>query len=507
MVARDSFSLLWLLCSLCSCAARPFESHYQEHLGRALAPAATLPSRFPPSQQGTLSRLPASCELAVVGAGWAGTYLAWRLAVDSSTLNASSICVFEANGRVGGRVFSVRSLPGLSDLAIDVGAYRFQQRQKLPADLIRYALKLPVACYDYSCAPECEGDVCLVMKDVYGNNRGYATGVEEMLSQLEAAGAGKQVYFGAELTGVLPAVGRSTRLNFANGESVNAHKAVLNLPGSALERLAQSSVIFNDSSERTRRWLGEVKVIALTKVYAWYEDAWWSSKMGLMEGYFNTTDKDSSAPLLGRYHDGPLRCVIGKDSAGASLTECHDALTNCLPVYSGFKMPYANCSGALEVYFGLAPLYYTRLMRSQAEPLAVFTADEGSAASKKLLTDVHAQLMRFHADKLRQKGVDPASILPPKTVVMGNWISDAPYNPGIGYINVPPSTQDQARKLVRAPCPNYDVFVADQDYGYVTGWAVGSLMMAEKILQSEFGLPKPKWLDASWYEENILAHP
>lgn len=170
-------------------------------------------------------------------------------------------------------------------------------------------------------------------------------------------------------------------------------------------------------------------------------------------------------------------------------------------------MPYANCSGALEVYFGLAPLYYTRLMRSQAEPLAVFTADEGSAASKKLLTDVHAQLMRFHADKLRQKGVDPASILPPKTVVMGNWISDAPYNPGIGYINVPPSTQDQARKLVRAPCPNYDVFVADQDYGYVTGWAVGSLMMAEKILQSEFGLPKPKWLDASWYEENILAHP
>lgn len=96
-------------------------------------------------------------------------------------------------------------------------------------------------------------------------------------------------------------------------------QAVLNLPGSALERLAQSSVIFNDSSERARRWLGEVKVIALTKVYAWYEDAWWSSKMGLMEGYFNTTDKDSSAPLLGRYHDGPLRCVIGKDSAGASL--------------------------------------------------------------------------------------------------------------------------------------------------------------------------------------------
>ena len=58
-------------------------------------------------------------------------------------------------------------------------------------------------------------------------------------------------------------------------------------------------------------------------MYAWYDDAWWSTKLGLMEGSF--TASDGAAPLEGRYHDGPQRCVIGKDTAGE-------------PVYSGHKV-------------------------------------------------------------------------------------------------------------------------------------------------------------------------
>ena len=61
-----------------------------------------------------------------------------------------------------------------------------------------------------------------------------------------------------------------------------------------------------------------------------------------------------------------------------------------------------------------------------------------------------------------------------------------------------------ARAKVRAPAPDYDVFVADQDYGYRTGWAVGSLIMAEKVLQAELKVAKPSWLAQSWYDSNIL---
>ena len=53
--------------------------------------------------------------LAVVGAGWGGAYIAWRMAVDTKALNATDVCVFEANGRVGGRIYSVRGLPGFAD--------------------------------------------------------------------------------------------------------------------------------------------------------------------------------------------------------------------------------------------------------------------------------------------------------------------------------------------------------------------------------------------------------
>ena len=44
------------------------------------------------------------------------------------------------------------------------------------------------------------------------------------------------------------------------------------------------------------------------------------------------------APLYGCYHDGPQRCLIGHDTAGR-------------PIYSGTKVPFGNCSGALEVYY------------------------------------------------------------------------------------------------------------------------------------------------------------
>jgi hypothetical protein len=40
----------------------------------------------------------------------------------------------------------------------------------------------------------------------------------------------------------------------------------------------------------------------------------------------------------------------------------------------------------------------------------------------------------------------------------------------------------------------------------VQGWAVGSLIMAEKILQAELGIAKPSWLDDDWYTQNVLAH-
>ena len=220
--------------------------------------------------------LPTHCDLAVVGAGWGGAYLAWRLAVDTDYVAANRTCVFEANGRVGGRVYSVHDLPHFGDLAVDVGGYRFQESQLLPAQLVWKALELPTTCYDYGCQAECEGPQnCYVVKDAYGNNAGYATPIERMLGELEAKGGpGTQTYFGVRLEALsaAPLVGpRATRLHFAGGASVTASRVLLNLPGNAVAALSNSSVIFDAPSEK--KILESVSTFSMNKVYAWYDDA------------------------------------------------------------------------------------------------------------------------------------------------------------------------------------------------------------------------------------------
>ena len=114
--------------------AASFRAVWRPSLGDAIAEAAL---------DAADTQFPSHCKLAVVGAGWGGAYTAWRLAVDTQTIPAADVCVFEANGRVGGRIYSLHGLPHFADLAVDIGGYRFQEVQKLPADLVWSALKMP----------------------------------------------------------------------------------------------------------------------------------------------------------------------------------------------------------------------------------------------------------------------------------------------------------------------------------------------------------------------------
>ncbi len=183
-----------------SAAAAPavhhFRAQWRPERGEALSDAALRQARAPlhavssavsSSASSAVSSAASSakhCDLAVIGAGWGGAYFAWRLAVDTHTVDASNVCVFEANGRVGGRVYSVRGLPGMQDMSIDVGGYRFIESDKLSSQLVWDALKLPSACYDWACKNSTKPYGSHILKDVYGNNAGYATPVETMLGQV-----------------------------------------------------------------------------------------------------------------------------------------------------------------------------------------------------------------------------------------------------------------------------------------------------------------------------------
>ena len=62
-------------------------------------------------------------DVAVVGAGIAGVYTAWKLAENYPDW---TIHIYEANNRVGGRTYSI-PLPKVTDFKADVGAMRFKK--------------------------------------------------------------------------------------------------------------------------------------------------------------------------------------------------------------------------------------------------------------------------------------------------------------------------------------------------------------------------------------------
>ena len=62
-------------------------------------------------------------DIAIVGAGVAGSYAAWKL---SEKYPDKSIHLYETNNRVGGKIYSV-PVPGITDFVAEMGAMRFQK--------------------------------------------------------------------------------------------------------------------------------------------------------------------------------------------------------------------------------------------------------------------------------------------------------------------------------------------------------------------------------------------
>ncbi|KOO24769.1 pantetheinase [Chrysochromulina tobinii] len=369
-----------------------------------------------------LADVPLTCATAVVGAGWAGIYAAWRLVVDAGALAPGDLCLFEARGKPGGRTYSVQ----VEGLVVDVGAYRFSKQQHLPSDLILERLELPTACYEPDCKPDAEFNQTLFkIVDTKGRNAGYVTPIRTMLAQLEAAGA--RVFFGHRLTGVYAngaapttrgggssgaltsaVSGSSSSLHFAGGQVVTASAVLLNLPRLVLQRLDPASIVFpTDTTQLSWQLLknctpcfdpsagSAVPNWLAVKVYTQYDDPWWITKLRLEQGSF--VDTEHSPPLVGRYHDGPVSRADDGSVDGPGLLEAVYAYTTSQPSIR----------------------YYEPFADDPAEDPLTITTDPA------LLLPLHRRLMEFHAAAFAKIGLNATRDVPPPTkVVLGIWTSD-----------------------------------------------------------------------------------
>jgi monoamine oxidase len=146
--------------------------------GGAAAAAALGPALLASGCASTASKAAGEVDVAIIGGGPSGLYAAYRLltgtpgpgspvARGSGKGGRPSVAVFEATGRLGGRIWSVVP-PGAPHLVAEFGGMRFLQTQEIVPRLVS-ALKLPYVPFSHG-----SGQNLVYLRGVRFGERQYA---------------------------------------------------------------------------------------------------------------------------------------------------------------------------------------------------------------------------------------------------------------------------------------------------------------------------------------------
>ena len=292
-------------------------------------------------------------------------------------------------------------------------------------------------------------------------------------------------------------------LRWKDGGSTVADSVLLNLPRHALNRLSRDSLLFTDGRPLARALYNcsretsqaNYSAEASVKVYLVYEDAWWRTRLGLVQGEVHAP---SDPPIYIRYHDGPVRCGEGAAPAcaGALLVQ----YTHSLEAGGGFYMPFRA---------------------SKSTPLTVLRGE-----ASELPGLLHRKLLQMHAARLADAGIAPRSLAEPAAVVLGFWphardeiLHPAPdplsFSTAHGALPqcLHGATSASYSEATRQPVVGRSLSVANNDWWLEESsvdliapyWAEVSLRVAERVLHDQLGLARPAWLNAAYYRKSVLG--
>jgi hypothetical protein len=446
------------------------------------------------------------CEYAIIGGGWGGTYFAWRATVDEDFHGSTPLwpaektCLFEAVSHVGGRAYSKSGIPGMQDIRIDMGAYRFDtHNHPLVNHVMEDVLNRRVKCYQNGMC-NADGNLSVVL-DAYGNNAGYAKGPEGLVHEFETAGG--HVYFNHVLHKIDASrvANRSVKLIFDNGVSVDVKEVFLNLPAPAIRTLDKTSILFTEATNETKYALDYPQQMRGAKQFLIYPRAPWRKFPGLQAGLFE--DLEATPPVQGRFHD-----FYGKCPDTDNIGDCWGAIMT----YYDFPDTEERVKHELE--------YFASFQKNLSDPYT-YVPNNSSATERerRMIKNAHENFLQAI---IRQNvpGFNDLKILrtfmpePSGTVIAVWWARDGdkassirPPPSVINYDNTLKYMSDPThafRNLVSKPLVNYPIYLANEAYSGGDGWAEPSLEMTERVLW-HFFQRRPKWISESCYKQCLMV--
>jgi len=420
-----------------------------------------------------------SCQLAVVGAGTGGLYTALRL-VDENKVDGKDVCIFEATERVGGRLYSLRGFGPSNKITVDAGGYRtWPEYTPTTHALIEDYLGMKTGCYeDESFLEEPCRRFNIVDDD--GSKIGFASLPEEMMSRLINAGA---CFFSRhELTSLEHNDDGSNTLFFANGVvALDVPQVILNVPQRPLLKIIRKSNIPFDNTNEERELYNaahSVQTEIVTKLYLYYDDAWWH-KLGLFNGDFEIPGDAQNMLLQGRYHDGHTEC----DGNG-----CHGFL---LAVYT-------------HDFGGNKAQFFRRYQRDRPEPVTIISNTDTEGAS--FLKHAHDRLKQYHLYDVvnaSYTGFQAQQVFntadEPSFAVLATW-NIGTFGAGGGWHHW--TDLDQVEKATK-PLNDYNIHVVNEAFSKLQGWAEGTLLLADEVLEDYFSVTRPWDFDAPDFVQRV----
>jgi monoamine oxidase len=257
----------------------------------------------------------------------------------------------------------------------------------------------------------------------------------------------------------------------AGTTKVTARHLILAMPRRALELLEPRGPVFDPANADVQALVQSVLPIPLFKLAICYSRAWWQEMKPVDTG------------------TGLMRTI----TAGKSLTDL--PIRQC--IY--WKVNPANGHAVILIYDDGTDLDYWAGLRDSAgrrylnDP-AVLTEEfdlpawSSLAAPKRMVDEVHRQLMEMHGVK------DPTAVPAPYSAAYRDWGED-PFGGGANFWQVGAQSFEVSRRIVQ-PVPPYRVYICGEAYSHAQGWVEGALQTAEDMLQNHLGLRVPSWKQA-----------